>query len=198
MTEVREGELLVTISTAAHARKFDGRDHGLSRCMKAVDFVIEEDDRLILLEIKDFDHGRAPSRSSPGTGGKHERDVRAWIGKFRDSLLYPWAERRLGSYRECCVVLECRSLDPALRLALQDLFERLLPAASRSPAAVEKRWKDAPVHRRAVLDLAGWNRRMPAFPMRRDRQAPPKNEERAPQPPPRREGAGEAPPRAVS
>ncbi len=167
MNEIREGELLVGFPAGASARKFDGPDHGLSHCMKAVDIVIEEGDDLILLEVKDFDQTAARSRSAPAADARLERDVWAWIGKFRDSLLYLWAEERCGRHRGCYVVLECRSLDRALRMHLQELFERCLPAFSRLPRSVVNEWKRIPVHRCAVLDVKEWNRRMSRFPIRR-------------------------------
>lgn len=47
MTVLIEGNLQITIPGAVQARKFDdGASHGLTHCMKAVDFIVELADRI--------------------------------------------------------------------------------------------------------------------------------------------------------
>ena len=48
-----EGDLQFDFSAATSARRFDDASHGLSHCMKAVDFVVELDDRILFVEVKD-------------------------------------------------------------------------------------------------------------------------------------------------
>ena len=60
MTTLCEGNLQMTFPQDAKARKFDEpTSHGLSHCMKAVDFIVEEADRVLFIEIKDPDHPNA-------------------------------------------------------------------------------------------------------------------------------------------
>ena len=59
MTTLQEGELRLTLPETANGRKFDGPAHGLSHCMKAVDWIIELPDRVYFVEVKD------PTRKTP-------------------------------------------------------------------------------------------------------------------------------------
>ncbi|MCE2515700.1 MAG: hypothetical protein J4F37_11955, partial [Acidobacteria bacterium] len=62
MTTLVEGSLRITLPRGARARKFDDPStHGLThRHLKAVDFVIEQNDRTLFLEVKDPEHPKAP------------------------------------------------------------------------------------------------------------------------------------------
>ena len=60
MTTLREGNLQITFPQGAKVRRFDDRaSHGLSHCMKAVDFIVEEVNRTSFIELKDPDHPNA-------------------------------------------------------------------------------------------------------------------------------------------
>ena len=63
MTKLTEGSLQITFVTFpcdANVRKFDSPEfHGLTHCMKAVAFIVENDDRMLFIEFKDPDHPRA-------------------------------------------------------------------------------------------------------------------------------------------
>ena len=61
MKTLEEGDLLITLPEGADGRKFDGPDHGLSHCMKAVDWVFELKDRTYFAELKDLDVRNAGS-----------------------------------------------------------------------------------------------------------------------------------------
>ena len=65
MTILTEDNLQITFPDDANVMKFDDdKSHGLSHCMKAVDFIVELEDRVSFIEIKDFEHPRAPSQES--------------------------------------------------------------------------------------------------------------------------------------
>ena len=53
MTTFTEDDLQVTFNNVVHARRFDDSSHGLSHCMKVVDFVVELHDRYLFIEFKD-------------------------------------------------------------------------------------------------------------------------------------------------
>lgn len=53
MYHLTEGELVFVFEDAVSARKFDGHDHGLTHCMKAVDFIVEFQDKYLFIEVKD-------------------------------------------------------------------------------------------------------------------------------------------------
>ena len=48
-----EEDLQMEVKGATDARKFDDASHGLSHCMKAVDFIVERPDRYLFIEFKD-------------------------------------------------------------------------------------------------------------------------------------------------
>ena len=58
-----EGDLSFTFNGALSAIQFDdGSTHGLTHCMKAVDFVVEFQDYYLFVEVKDPDHPSAQSQ----------------------------------------------------------------------------------------------------------------------------------------
>lgn len=54
-TTLREGELQISLPKSVQGRKFDDQTHGLSHCMKAVDWIIDLPDKVYLVEVKDLD-----------------------------------------------------------------------------------------------------------------------------------------------
>ena len=103
MTTLREGDIEIGLPSGAQGRKFDDNAvHGLSHAgMKAVDFIIEEDDRIVFVEIKDPDDPSADegSRSrfvAQVRQGELDLDL---ARKYRDSFLYEWAAERVDSTR---------------------------------------------------------------------------------------------------
>lgn len=50
---LKEGDLEFNFQDSINAIKFDGSSHGLSHCMKAVDFIVEYKDYYAFIEIKD-------------------------------------------------------------------------------------------------------------------------------------------------
>ncbi|MGC8733127.1 MAG: hypothetical protein ACP5RC_12855, partial [Halothiobacillaceae bacterium] len=60
MTVLAEGDLQITLPAGVVGRKFDDEaSHGLSHCMKAVDFIIELEDRTYFVEFKDPENPNA-------------------------------------------------------------------------------------------------------------------------------------------
>lgn len=151
-TVVTEGRFRLTVPEGVRVRKFDDSSHGLSHCMKAVDRVVDDGRRTILVEVKDF----SPRKDLEPRALK-ERDVGSWVGKFRDSLLYLWAEEACGHER-WCVVLLC-GIDRALMNVPLTALRRQLPEGI--PREVRTGWRRAPVGRALVLAPAGWRRLFP-------------------------------------
>jgi hypothetical protein len=56
---LHERNLELLLPPGTKAWKFDDDTHGLSHCMKAVDFIIELADRFLFIEIKDPEHASA-------------------------------------------------------------------------------------------------------------------------------------------
>lgn len=53
MTTLSEGDLRLTVPDPANGRQFDDAQHGLSHCMKAVDWVVDLPERTCFVEVKD-------------------------------------------------------------------------------------------------------------------------------------------------
>ena len=61
-----EGDLEMEIPDVVDGGKFDGDGHGLNRCMKAVDFVVELADRYLFIEWVRLFFVGGPERSMGG------------------------------------------------------------------------------------------------------------------------------------
>ena len=97
MTRLQEGDLRIALPNPAKVSKFDDpASHGLSHCMKAVDFVVEFEDWTLFLEVKDPDDPRAASRERQKRAARFRSDEldQDLVQKYRDSFLYQWATRQ--------------------------------------------------------------------------------------------------------
>lgn len=151
---LQEGTLRFNFTGAINAIKFDEQDiaaancHGLSHCMKAVDFVVEYDDYYLFVEIK-----------NPKNFNRYvtERDklslIKDLTTKFRDTFLYHWAEDKLNKpIRYQCLV----ELDNAQTLYLMNQFKKQLPTDK-----LPKRWQRPLSNLCAVTNLSTWNMTFP-------------------------------------
>lgn len=166
MTVLREGNLQITLNGEIEARKFDGADHGLSHCMKAVDFIVEFSDRYWFIECKD-------PQTPPVTSKARAAFVREFQSgslatelqrKYRDSFLYEWASGR-GDDKpvDYLVLIALNTLKEAALLANRDDLERKLPC--RGPK--ERPWPRPFVRNCLVFNIEAWNRHLPECPVRR-------------------------------
>ena len=57
-----EKELEFDFRDALNAIQFDGYDHKMSHCMKAVDFLVEWDDEFWFVEVKDHSASTIPNQ----------------------------------------------------------------------------------------------------------------------------------------
>ncbi len=156
MSSLREGELEFVFEGAVSARKFDGDDHRLTHCMKAVDFIIEFVNRYLFVEVKD-----------PQNSRDTEQNKRKWIEKFtsgrldhslkykyRDSFLYEWAAGRGDKPIVYVVLIALDSLDGALMSSRQDQLRKILPESGPG----SQPWVRPIVEGCVVLNIESWNR----------------------------------------
>ena len=99
MIVFREGNLRITFPDGMTVEKFDDRaNHGLSHCMKAVDFIVDVPDEYIaFMELKNPDDPNAQEMEKERfikkfSEGKLDHDL---YYKYRDTFLYQWARERL-------------------------------------------------------------------------------------------------------
>ena len=162
---ISEGNLEMEIPDALDGGRFDGVGHGLSHCMKAVDFVLELADRYLFIELKDPEHPQATSRDRMAFigrlhSGELDQDLKY---KYRDSFLHEWAAGRADKPIDYLVLIAVDALDAAQLANRTSSLERQLPF--RGPHG--RRWTRALVRSCAVFNLASWNRHFPRYPVRR-------------------------------
>ncbi len=161
MTTLTEKDLRISFTGAKHGRKFDD-EYGLSHCMKAVDFIVEFEDRYLFVEVKD--------PASPGAVKKGKRDKERFVRslksgkinnqlkyKYRDSFLYEWACGRANKPIHYYVLIALDSLTPGELMNRRDALLRQLPY--RGPKSLP--WTRPFVNECAVFTLDSWNRSFP-------------------------------------
>jgi hypothetical protein len=165
MATLAEGNPRIDFPAGTPARKFDDISHGLAHCMKAVDFIVELDDRYLFIEIKDPQHPDSKTA-----------DRNKWIRKFllgsideefkykyRDSFLYAWASDQLKKPIHYYVIVAIDTLSEADLIARTDDLKRKLPLAGPASGV----WKRNIVDGCAVFNIATWNKILPDYPLSR-------------------------------
>lgn len=166
MTVLAEDDLQITLPATVSGRKFDDETaHGLSHCMKAVDFIIELQDRVLFVEFKDPENPKAHAKNRDAfiqkfMSGQIDTDLKT---KYRDSWLYEWAQGRVEKPITYLVLLGASMLSGADLLARTEALKRQLPMAGPG----DQPWKQAFVAGCAVMNLAAWNKALPQFPVSR-------------------------------
>lgn len=163
MTTLTEGNLQITFPASAKARKFDDASHGLSHCMKAVDFMAELKDRYLFIEFKDPHHPGAPQRNRDEyvkrfLAGGLDEDLKY---KCRDTFLYEWASERVSKPIHYLVLVAIDTLTDAELLARTDDLKRKIPL--NGPASGT--WKRSFIAGCAVFNIAAWNKHMHDYPV---------------------------------
>lgn len=165
-----ERSIVFDFSRAVNARRFDDHLHGLSHCMKAVDFVVETDRRILLLEVKDFEDPDAQEIAvvRPHVAAQLQEDLEdfrqgrwtqsVFVQKCRDTLLYSWGTQQIDFTDPpkpifYCVVIGLSNLQTAELLAEQDRLLRQIPLVV--PEGIP--WRNF-IQGCAVFNLESWNR----------------------------------------
>lgn len=159
MTTLTEGDLRIDVADEADVRRFDDEaSHPLSHCMKAVDFVIEWEDRYWFVELKDPQNpnAREDARSQFVQELRRARLDTDFVYKYRDTLLYEWAAGRAQKPITYLVLVALDTLDPPLLLTRQDELRRKLPAAGQGAPE----WQHSLVTDCLFLNMDSWNRHL--------------------------------------
>jgi hypothetical protein len=131
MRTVQEEDLIFDVTSAIKAERFDDNAiHGSKSTMKRVDFIIEKDDKIIFLEIKDPD---LPGAVNPE---KLKHDLQSGnlipelASKYRDSLLFTCLRGRSDKPIDYVVLISMASLDEALILNKTDVLKSAIPISN--------------------------------------------------------------------
>jgi hypothetical protein len=152
---------------ALNAFVFDEKDknkdtfHGVP--MKAVDIIVELQDKYLFVEIKKYDVRVDSSVELPldDSESDDKRTRLNWLKnylkyKYRDSYLFRYAENKVDKpIHYLCLI----NLENALNSILQKTLRRELPVGIAS-----NRWKKEIVSSCQVLNLDKWNKLFPEWP----------------------------------
>lgn len=154
MPTLQEGELEFTFPPGTRAVKFDGSLHGLSHCMKAVDFIVDFGGFYLFVEVKDPDDTKATAERRAQFVGELQQPefTRKLSLKYRDSLLYRWAEQQPEKPVRYVVLLQLATFQPAQYATIDQALKCAIPAQG-TPAT----WTRAVVDGVAVVDMGVWN-----------------------------------------
>ncbi len=163
---LREEGLQIKFPNGTNVRKFDDNTtHGLSHCMKAVDFIVELPECYYFIEFKDPDNPNAPEKE------RRKWDMRLEKGellellkyKYRDSFLYLWATDSIDKPVFYLVLLCRESLTEYEMLHQKDKLAKILPTAKTSKHLFKRNF----VEDCEVFNLKTWNKRFPEYPISR-------------------------------
>lgn len=165
MTVLTEGTLQLQLPNNVEGRKFDDDEHGLSHCMKAVDFIVELPDRIIFIEFKDPDHPQGKPKDRQKfiqnfISGNLDDDLKH---KYRDSFLYLWAWKGIKKPVHYLVLISAKTLTPAELLVRTDELKRKLPVNGPESGI----WQRPIVKECGVFNIETWNEQFPDFPVAR-------------------------------
>ena len=167
MTTFHEGNLQITFPPGTKVRKFDDEAHGLSHCMKAVDFIVEEDDKILFIEFKDLEHPDAPeeNRIKDSEEFRSKNLDKELQYKYRDTFLYEWASGNIDKPIHYLVLVAIKNLTDAELSARTDDLKRTLPL--NGPPS--EKWKQRIVENCMVLNIETWNKRQQRYRLSRIR-----------------------------
>lgn len=165
MILLTERNLEITINHEITARKFDGLQHGLSHCMRAVDFVVEFPNSYLYIEIKDPQDPDAPPAAARSYAQRLlSGDITdELMHKYRDSFLYELGSGRADKPVDYSVLIGLAQLTEPELLAASEMLQRNLPLYG--PAY--QPWTRPLVRNCGVFNIASWNRSFPDYPVRR-------------------------------
>ena len=133
--------------------------------MKAVDFIVEEDDRVSFIELKDPEHPHAKEGNREEfirrfQDGELDEDLKY---KYRDTFLYEWASDNVNKPIHYLVVVAIDSLSELILIERTDELKRKLPLNGPSSGA----WKRPIATDCKVFNIETWNKHRPHFPLTR-------------------------------
>lgn len=162
MNVLCERDFQMTLPVGVTGRKFDDEAaHGLSYCMKAVDFIVELDDRILFIEFKDPDDptavvDRQQRFIEEFRSGVLDNKLKA---KYRDSFLYEWGLGGVSKPIHYLVLIASRALSEAELVTRTDALKRQIPVLGPH----DRPWKRPLVASCAVMNIKAWNRRLPQY-----------------------------------
>ena len=166
--KLSEGDIEIDFQGVLQAEKFDDAKHGMSHCLKAVDFLCDWANDLWLVELKDPEEVAIPPLHKAHSVAQFTKELsteayfRSVLAqKFKDTILYLHLDRRLPDKPlKYIVLVGLSSMDAAMML---NALDRLKKACGDPKPGTP--WLRGYIV--AFLNLAEWNKRFPHCPAKR-------------------------------
>lgn len=164
--QFQEGELLFDFQGCLSAEKLDRQRESLPHGMSFVDFVVEESDRKLLIEVKDPSQTSVPQNQKGTFTQKltgNQLIDEALVPKCRDSYCLLHLMKQDTKPFSYIVVLGTRALsrvDPALLSVFKDRLLRRLHKET------DVEWERRYVEYCMVLTEATWCKHLPSYSLR--------------------------------
>lgn len=161
-----EGDIKVDFSQAVSAKRLDDVNHGLSHCMKAVDFIVELPNKILFIEVKDPQNPQARTANRQTfiknltSGNLIKKDL---TYKCRDSFLYEHCSGNLNKPVYYLVLIGLDTLTEAELNNQSDILKRHLPVDGPS----DQEWPNKFVHGCMIMNISTWNISFSQFPASR-------------------------------
>lgn len=158
--KIQEGELSFDFSGAQSVEKLDERGHKIPSGMMFVDFVIEEEERILIVEVKDPSANQISARHKGRVSAREIKKFRTdklicdeLVPKARDSYCYLHLMERGAKPFDYYFLTTIDSLGVNKELLIN--FNDRLKARLRKEA--DEEWKRQYVRNCAVLTMETWN-----------------------------------------
>lgn len=162
-------ELLFNFPDGLNWSELDKQGVKLPVRMKFVDLVIERENDILLVEIKDPSHSRSKDKER-NAYLKRLRDnsvlTQELTPKARDSYLYLHLMERDSKPFKYVVLLGLDAFDPVIQKAVMTGFKDRLQADVREESF--EAWKRKHIADCVVLSVQSWNQVFPNWPLRRE------------------------------
>ena len=165
--KLRERDLEIEFTNAVDALIFDQMNsdqpnfHGIGE-MHRVDFIVEFDEAIVFVEIKDPGNPMAQEKGLEKFRAElNDGTLSAtFAAKFIDTFLYRWAEEKI---HKPVFYLNLVTLDTELLPSFSDEIAKKLPPMGKSIP----RWKRQLAENCQVFNLETWNENFPKWPVTR-------------------------------
>ena len=166
MNKCVEKDIELDLTKARSVKNFDDdKTHGLSHCMKRVDWIVETDGKLLFIEVTDPQDPKAPA----GEIDKFLRELKdgrldnELYYKARDSFLYEWAMKNIFKPVVFIVLLSPDSLSDVVLQNFSYNLKKKVPV----DGPPHKMWKQKFIHDCLVMNISLWNNTFPEYPVSR-------------------------------
>ncbi len=165
--KLRERDIEIEFTDALDGLVFDQMDssqpnyHGIGE-MCRVDFIVEFDDAIVFVEVKDPENSNAQTKGLKRFHKQLNDGTLSFkfASKFIDSFFYRWAEDKLP---KTVHYLSLVTLESALLPNFSDEIARQLSPVGKSSV----RWQRHPVQNCQVFNIETWNENFPKWPVTR-------------------------------